>query len=448
MNRNESTSGSGAIIQGNLILTNAHVVSDATYIEVQKENDPGKYKAEVLFIGHQCDLALLSVEDPAFFKGTTPLLLSKEIPELKSTVATFGYPNSGNRISITEGVISRVEIGSYVHSRYTSLLHIQTDAAINTGNSGGPVIQNGKIVGIAFQTLSSGENIGYLIPVPIIEHFLKDVEDGQFDGFPTLGVYINTLENPDYRGYLQMTDEMNGVYVNRVIKGGPSEKHLRDGDVILSIDGIDIANDGTIAFHNGTISFSYLVSLKQIGENISCLVLRNGELKTIEYPLFSDKGRISWYNEYESLPRYYISGGIIFQVLSREFLKSWRDWWHNADFLFLYYYMYHDIDNLYPEREEFVIINQILPDPINTYVSTISFMVVNTINGKKILNLEDVIEAFKQPAGDYHVIILDGGWKPVILEAALMEEANARIMRQFGIPSEMRLDKHTGYENK
>lgn len=445
MDQNETATGSGAIIEGNLILTNAHVVSDATYIEVQKENDPEKYRAEVLYIGHQCDLALLSVENPLFFKGTTPLLLSGEVPELKSTVATFGYPNNGDRISITEGVISRVEMGSYVHSMYTSLLHIQTDAAINTGNSGGPVIQDGKIVGIAFQTLSSGENIGYLIPVPIIRHFLEDVKDGQFDGFPTLGVYINKLENPDYRTYLKMPEEMSGIFMNRVVKGGPSENYLLDGDVILSIDGVNIANDGTIAFENGRISFSYLISLKQVGENISCTVWRNGEVKTIEYPLNSDKGRISWYNEYESLPRYYIFGGIIFQVLSREFLKSWRDWWYNADFLFLYYYMYHDIDNLYPERKEFVIINQVLPDPVNTYVSDISFMVVNTINGRKILSLEDVVEAFKYPEGSYHVIVLDSGGRPIVLEAALMKQANTRIIRQFGIPSEMRLDKNTGY---
>ncbi|MBN2444495.1 MAG: trypsin-like peptidase domain-containing protein, partial [Spirochaetales bacterium] len=434
-----------AIIEGNMILTNAHVVSDSTYIEVQKENDPKKYKAKVLYIGHQCDLALITVENPGFFKGTRPLSLSSTIPELKDTVATFGYPNSGSRISITEGVISRVEIGSYVHSMYTSLLRVQTDAAINPGNSGGPVILDNKIIGIAFQILSTGENVGYLIPVPIIKHFLEDVKDGRFDGFPTLGVYVNTLENPDYRAYLHLPEELDGIYISRVVKGGASENHLKDGDVILTIDGIDIANDGTIDFENGRISFSYLISLKQIGENIPCEVWRDGEIKTLDIPLRYEKGRISWYNEYETLPRYYIFGGIIFQVLSREFLKSWREWWYNADFLFLYYFMYYDIDSLYPERKEFVIINQILPDNVNTYVSTINFKVVDKINNRTIKRFEDVIEAFNYPVGEYHVIELDGTGQPVILEAALMEEANERILRNYGIPSNVRLDEHTGY---
>jgi S1-C subfamily serine protease len=448
MDQHQTETGSGAIIRGNVILTNAHVVSDATFIEVQKENDPRKYRAHLEFIGHQCDLALLTLDDEvseAFFSGITPLELSDDIPELKSTVATFGYPNSGDRISITEGVISRLEIGRYIHSMQSPLLRIQTDAAINSGNSGGPVIQNGKMTGIAFQTLQSAENVGYLIPVPIITHFLDDVEDGQFDGFPGLGVYWDTLENPDYRSFLGMNDDMGGIVVHKVVKDTSADSFLDDGDVILSIDGKDIANDGSIVFEGGRIDFSFLISSKQIGDGIRMNVLRDKEVITLSFPLKREAGRIPWYNEYETLPEYYIFGGIIFQVLSREFLKSWQEWWYNADPLFLYYFIYHDIDDLKAGREEFVIINQILPDEVNTYISSVSFSVVDTVNGKKITKLEDVINAFTHPEGDYHVITLDNALPPLVLNASLMEEANKRILYTYGIPSDRRLDKHSGY---
>ena len=451
--------GSGALIEGNLILTNAHVVSDATYIEVQKENDPKKYSASVLYIGHDCDLALLKVHDDDFLIGTTTLRLSDRIPELKSTVATFGYPKGGNRISITEGVISRIETGSYSHSSYTPLLHIQTDAALNSGNSGGPVIQNENIVGIAFQIISSGENIGYLIPIPIIKHFLEDVSDNIYHGFPTLGVYWDKLENQSFRKYLGMVSNStgmpsnsigmgknpSGILVNKVISNSSAYSYLKDGDVILLIDGIKIANDGSIQFEEGRISFSNLITSKQVGDTVQIEILREGKVIKQEFSLKKNEARIIWYNEYESLPRYFIFGGIIFQVLSREFLKVNNEWWYYADPLFLYYYLYHDIDDIYPEREEFVIINQVLPDPVNTYVSNISSVVVDTVNGIKITQLDDVIAAIEKPIGEYHIITYDNGVRPILLKATDIKEANKRILNNYRIPLDRRLNKYTGY---
>ena len=109
--------------------------------------------AIVEHIAHDCDLALLKVDDPAFFKDTKPLPLG-EIPELESSVTVIGYPIGGERISVTQGVVSRVDFRTYTHSVVDSHLTVQIDAAINPGNSGGPVVQAGKVVGIAFQGFS------------------------------------------------------------------------------------------------------------------------------------------------------------------------------------------------------------------------------------------------------------------------------------------------------
>ncbi len=438
MKEPDTAVGSGAIIQGNMILTNAHVVSDATYIQVKKEIDPEIYDADILFIAHDCDLALLRVKDPRFY-DTTAVLELGDVPELRSKVTTYGYPMGGSRISITEGVTSRIEIGEYSHLGSVSFLMIQTDAAINPGNSGGPVMQNNRIVGVAFQASAHSDNIGYMIPVPIIKHFLNDVKDGTYDGFPMLGVFTEPLENISYRRYLGMKDDQSGVLVSVVIPGGGAEKILKNDDVIMNIDSVPIANDGTIRFRQGRIFYSYLIDLKQINETIGLTVLRKGTVVSVNYPLRKFPHRISWFNEYEKLPRYCIIGGLIFQPLSKEYLMTWNKWWHTADRRLLYYYSCHITDTIFPSRREFVVLNRVLPDKANTYLSDVHDRVVDSINNIKINTLKDVAEAFRKPVGEFHIIHIDGTSCPLILKSMEIEEANRRIQSKYDIPSLMRL---------
>ena len=190
----EESTGSGFSIRhdGRLcVLTNAHVVADATYVEVRKAGDARKYVATRVKLSHECDLATLSVEDDRFWEGVEPLSFGS-MPSLQDEVAVVGYPEGGEGVSITQGVVSRIEIQRYVHSG-TSLLAIQIDAAINPGNSGGPAIDaSGDVIGVAFQNQQESQNIGYVIPVPTIHHFLEDSKPGlpqECAGFCSLGIF-------------------------------------------------------------------------------------------------------------------------------------------------------------------------------------------------------------------------------------------------------------------
>ena len=165
-----AVTGSGAIIKGKRILTNAHVVADQTLLEVNRQGDVNTYTADVEYVCHSCDLAILTVDDESFFKDVKELEIDG-LPDLQSRVHVYGFPTGGETISITEGIVSRIEVDYYVHSSDRFLL-AQVDAAINPGNSGGPVISEGKIVGIAMQALENAENIGYIVPAPVIKHFL------------------------------------------------------------------------------------------------------------------------------------------------------------------------------------------------------------------------------------------------------------------------------------
>ena len=186
--------GSGCIIKGNRILTNAHVVADQTFIQVKRAGQAERYNATVEVVAHECDLALLKVDDPAFFAGVKPLTLGS-LPRMRDKVAVYGFPIGGEELSITEGVVSRVEYTQYAHSG-ASLLSCQIDAAINPGNSGGPVIKEGRIVGIAFQGYMHAQSIGYMVPPPLIDHFLEDSADSRYDGIPGIGIVWQAMENP------------------------------------------------------------------------------------------------------------------------------------------------------------------------------------------------------------------------------------------------------------
>ncbi|MEK7747360.1 MAG: serine protease, partial [Elusimicrobiota bacterium] len=149
MSPEESAAGSGCVIAGERILTNAHVVSGQVYLQVRKAGDPRKYAARVEFTAHDSELAVLKVNDPSFYKGTEPLALGG-LPRQRDRVFAYGFPVGGEDLSVTEGIVSRIEVTDYAHSG-RGLLTIQTDAAINPGNSGGPALLEGKLIGITFQ---------------------------------------------------------------------------------------------------------------------------------------------------------------------------------------------------------------------------------------------------------------------------------------------------------
>jgi len=167
--------GAGFVIDGNRIMTNAHVVSNARYLTVERDGDPNKYSAKVLFVAHDCDLALITVSTPNFFKNMTPLQFGG-IPELESVVSAYGYPIGGERMSVTTGIVSRIDFQLYSHSSVDQHLAVQISAQINPGNSGGPVMQDAKVMGVAFQGYSGdiAQGVAYMIPTPVIRRFLKD----------------------------------------------------------------------------------------------------------------------------------------------------------------------------------------------------------------------------------------------------------------------------------
>lgn len=249
----ENCTGSGFLLDGKRIVTNCHVVQDNTSILVRRHGSARKYPARVLCMGWQCDLALLTVDDERFWEKHKAVPLG-DVPQLRDAVSCVGYPTGGDNLSITCGVVSRVDVNYNAHC-HTALLTVQIDAAINSGNSGGPVFsmdnREPTIVGVAFSHRTSAQNIGYIVPVPVLRHFLEDFEKNGSEslGFCSdVGFNVQYLENRALRSYHGMDDERSGVVVKNPAFLSPFYGHLLEGDVLLEIDGESIGDDGTITF--------------------------------------------------------------------------------------------------------------------------------------------------------------------------------------------------------
>lgn len=434
--RSDSGMGTGFIISGRRILTNAHVVSNARFIAIEKEGDSRRYEGYVKFIAHDCDIAMLEVHDTSFFKNTTQLPPGN-VPSLDSIVTVLGYPIGGDRLSVTRGVVSRIDYQVYSHSGVDSHLAIQIDAAINPGNSGGPVIQDGQVVGIAFQGFSGmvAQNVGYMIPVPVITRFLKDVSDGRYDRYVDLGIQFFPLINNTYRRALGLSAGDFGVMVSEVMQAGAAYGHLKVGDVLLTIDTHPIFSDGRVAMDNDRLMLNEIVERKFKNDTVKLTVLRSGKQMEVTMALSTPWPYLTQARQYDVRPRYLIYGGLVFQPLTSSFYATLQ----NKSITLRYYYTQFLGEELYLQHPEVVVISKVLPDPINTYQKRFVNTIVDEINGVKMKTLKDVADAFKKPA-KFFVVRVVGDPQPLVLQAQAATNARERILKRYRITQEAYLE--------
>ena len=428
--------GTGFIIAGNLIMTNAHVVSNSRFLLVARDGDTTPYPAAIKFIAHDCDLALLEVADARFFRGSAALEFNG-LPEINSNVAAYGFPIGGDRLSVTRGIVSRIEFRQYVHSGMDSHLCIQVDAAINPGNSGGPVILDRKVVGVAFQSYSGNvaQNTGYMIPTPVIQRFLEDVKDGHYDGYTELALRYQNLLNPSYRRALGLPPDNLGVLVTDVMKGGSSQGGLQAGDILLKIDGYAISASGTIPLGKESVQLEEIVERKHHGEKVKFDLLRDGKPMVAGITLKGAWPYAMFSLQYDTKPRFVVFAGMVFQPLSRNLMRAINSKDLDLNYIFQFYVE----DDLYLERPEVIVLSNILPDSINRDLSRLENKVVDEVNGVRITTLKELAEALAKPV-ERHVIKLHREGRPIIIDASAVAAANERIRAQYQVTSEQYLE--------
>eukprot|EP00922_Rhytidocystis_sp_ex-Travisia-forbesii_P065139 GHVS01096820.1.p1 GENE.GHVS01096820.1~~GHVS01096820.1.p1 ORF type:complete len:865 (-),score=130.72 GHVS01096820.1:71-2665(-) len=412
MRRQMKSTGSGFVIADRRIMTNAHCVAFQNRVLVRKHGSPKKYLARVMSVAHESDLAVLTVEEDEFWEGVAPLSFG-DIPHLQDAVVVVGYPTGGDNLSITAGVVSRVDINTYAHSNFR-LLCAQIDAAINPGNSGGPAFKDGKVVGVAFQGYDDAQNIGYIVPTPVIEHFLNDLKkNNKYTGFVTLGITYQPMENCSLRKFLGIDDVdtktlpegvgATGILViqsdelrdkqhiskmkkEHNIDLSPDTVGVRKNDVILAMDGINVADDGTIFFRNQErVHLAYAISHKYTGDTVEVTVLRNKKVTTVTVPLTAPNFLVPEH-QWDKKPRYYIYGGLVFCPMSLDYLKDefGKKFYERAPSTLL-----KPLTDIFAKHagEESIILSQILASDLTIGYDLRNIRLI-AVNGEKIVNLK------------------------------------------------------------
>jgi S1-C subfamily serine protease len=421
--------GSGFIIGKNKILTNAHVVSNARRVLITIHGSPVKYPATVDFIAHDCDLALLSVGNFKDFEAF-PTFEFGEVPTLESQVRVIGYPIGGERLSVTRGVVSRIDFQPYSHSRADSHLAVQIDAAINPGNSGGPVVQDGKVVGVAFQGLRQADNTGYIIPTPVIRRFLKDIEDGKYDHYADLGITEFPLHNPAMRKALGLPDDGKGVLITNVVPTSASDGILKPGDIVMSLDGKPVDSAGMVTIDGENMNLNEIVERKFAGDKVAVRFLREGAWNDVDIELKPLPWARMYAIEYEKKPRYMVFAGLVFQPLDTNLFATAKF----DDVTVRRLYTDYVPKGLFQKHKDVVVLTRVEGDPVTSQLEDFSGYAVNKINGVEVTDLKQAHELLHpKEATEFHVIELFGASRPVVIPSAAVKAANQRVAENYGI---------------
>lgn len=430
----KEVTGSGVILEGGRILTNAHVVNWAQQVYVQPYESSDKLDATVEYISPDCDLATLRLDEPADIADRKPLALAEALPELKTKINVLGYPSGGDTLSITEGVVSRVEYVQYYYG--TGALRIQIDAAVNPGNSGGPAIIDGKIAGIVFSKFPEGENIGYIIPAEVVRHFLDDFSDGKYDGFPKLGLRIATLENPDMREWLGIERSLTGSVVFGVDRPEISDL-VKVDDVILEIDGVEVDNLGMVPIDAGhRVGASYLISRKHAGDSVRLGIFRKGETVEVEAPLTTADNSMIRRME-GGQPTYYIYGGIVFAPATVELMQAagatgWA--FVGARGGLLSRYVRQNRQSL--DDEVVVTCSPIIPHKLTKGYAITPLSVVTHVNDKPVTSLRQMIHLVRSCTDGFVVFRFEDDFEEkIVLDPKRVAEYTPEILRNNNIPS-------------
>jgi S1-C subfamily serine protease len=425
------TSGSGVIIDGRRILTNAHVVQYSSRLLVQGYQSTQRIPARVIAFAPDIDLALLELEENSFFDERPALSLAEGIPKLKETVNVYGYPIGGDQLSITEGIVSRIEFAPYFD--LTSGLRIQIDAALNPGNSGGPAITDGKIVGLVFSGIPSAENIGYLIPSEEIRLFLTDIQDGRYEGKYKFFDEMQTVRNPALRKRLQLPEETGGVLIRKPFRE-KDDYPLKQWDVITRIGDVDLDPEGNVQVNdNLRLSFQYLIPQFEKNGNVPLTIFRDGKELKLDFPLLIEP---QWLIRplKGTYPRHFIFGPIVFSVGTQDLIRAVGPRGAALFSRLRNPLLSRRFDQLDGDEEELVVTGaRMFPHPIHEGYDSQTFAVVTHINDKKVKSLAHMVKLIREAQGEFITFKLAGDYETLVFPREEMFEITEAILEDEGI---------------
>lgn len=420
----------GVVISSDEILTTADWLQDSTLVRVQKGGRGPWWNAKIRWIDYHANLATLSVSEPAFWKGLKPAPLAEKAPT-KGEVTIWRLAD-GN-LQSWKGTISKVFVQK---SQRSFVRHLTLDVTSDISAAGWAevVVKNGKLAGLI---ASQDGNRLLAIPSPFIRSMLNARKSKTYTGLGYFDFHWEFSRNPSTMEYLSLEGEPRGIVVTGIPETSSLAGVLKPRDVILQVDGFAIDSSGDYQDPDyGYLSFYNLSTRnKTAGDEVKLKVWREKKTVDLAFKLPRADYNVELVPDcsYDKPPEYVIVGGLVLQPLTTSYLQSWGSkWWESGPFR-LNFYTFQQ-----PTRDQphIIFLSQVLPDAYNLGYQDNAYQVIEKINGKHCVTLNDVLEALKQPQNGFHVLEF-GRNKEVqkmVLDASQLEAANARILERYGIP--------------
>lgn len=429
----------GTVIENDRVLVTGELVANASFVELEKPESGEKIPAEVDVVDYEANLAILKPADPAFLNGFKAL--ERTEVRVGDPVVLWQLENTGALLS-TSGVVTTVEVSGYPVEGIGLLVYRVTSSVQYRDSSFTmPIVKDNKLAGLLMRFDPRTQNVD-AVPAPIIEHFLKAAAQRPYRGFPRAGIDYSPMRDPQLRRYagLNGAHKGTGVYVTDVLPKSPAAKAgIRAGDVILAVGGEPIDQDGNYSEKlYGKVSLSHLISGRGfVGDQVPVKLWREGKDLSVNVTLDHRSPQDFVIEPYtiDRAPRYYVLGGLVFQELSRQYLKEWGEWTKKAPERLVYYERYQAELFKDGERQRLVILSQVLPSPATVGYEELASLVVTKVNGVTLKSLADLPAAVEKPMEGFHKVEFEEGPCEIYLDAREVSEGNKALMRNYGLPA-------------
>ena len=430
----------GAVVSDSRVLTTAEMVADSTFIELETSDGRKLAPAKVEAVDYEANLALLSTDDTEFTKDLVPLEIS-ETPKIGDTLQIIQIENSGNPL-ITPGLIQGVDVvASFLPGEYFLTYQLKTSMQTAASSFTLPAMREGQLAGF-LTSYSASDQLADITATDIIRSFLQDAADGDYAGFPSLGIATAALDDIKFRNWLGLAPEIGGIYVSSVLKGGAAEAAgVRKGDVITSIDEFAVDQTGYIQHPAyGRLFWSHLVhGAKPVGQTVSLELVRDSEPMTLTATLARRKESLVPTHTFGESPRFLVKGGMVFQELTRPLLKSFgKEWQETAPLNLLE--PYENPEAFEDRMDRVIFLAGVIPTPATIGYESLRNLIVDQVNGQRIRNIKDLAAAFENvPADGLHSILFDEESFTIELDEVISTSVDSQLLRQ-GISKLSRLD--------
>ena len=435
----------GLAVEEGKVLTTAEGLENSTLLRMRRGGEGGWRLAEVDWIDPYANLAVLSAAEDEPWPATPAAPLARRVPR-SGPVEIWHFLDG--RVVSAPGTLRRVHAPLDPKRIVQHLmLEVSSEAGSLSENAGSDeqdagdegasqiVVSGNEVIGLG---TGHDEKLLSVIPAPLVAGILARKRRDPQTTLAWFPFSWQDTQHPATTAYLGLTGDARGIVVSAVPALSPFAEHLRPRDIVLSIDAFRIESDGSyLDPAYGYLPFGNLSTRgKFAGDSSVFEIWRDGRTVsvTLTLPPASYADALVPDRVFDRSPEYVVAGGLVFQPLTADYLRSWGEEWRSSSPFRLRHYLKASPG---PERRHLVMLSQVLPDPFNLGYRDFVFRIVDRVNGHTVASLRDLEAALQSPQEGFHIVELlpERGPTRLVLDGAGLHEATERVLQRYGLPA-------------